>query len=282
MGKNSSIEWTHHTFNPWWGCTKVSPACQNCYAESIARRYGHGVWGAKAPRRFFGEDHWKEPLRWNAKAQSEGRRKRVFCASMADVFEAREELEEPRRQLWELIGATASLDWLLLTKRPESVAAMVPWLGFWPDNVWIGTTVENQEWADRRLPFLARLPAARRFLSCEPLLGSLDLSNWLHPATAALYPINWVIVGGESGPQSRAMSPVWVTDLRNACIGAEVPFLFKQWGCWAPADAFSGGRERAVVDPVTKRTFPMRRLSKIAAGRELEGRTWDEVPGGLI
>jgi protein gp37 len=112
VGKNSSIEWTHHTFNPWWGCVKVSPACQNCYALEFARRLGHSIWGAAAPRRFFGENHWLEPLKWNARAKADGERKRVFCASMADVFEARTDLNSERAKLWKLIEATPWLDWL--------------------------------------------------------------------------------------------------------------------------------------------------------------------------
>lgn len=281
MGKNSSIEWTHRTFNPWWGCAKVSPACQNCYAEALALRYGHGVWGAKAPRRFFGENHWSEPLRWNAEAEAAGERRRVFCASMSDVFEVRPELDSERAKLWNLIDATPWLDWLLLTKRPESVLDLVPWREPWPRNVWIGTTVENQEWADRRLPYLARIPAARRFLSCEPLLGSLDLSSWLRPSDPSLYPIDWVIVGGESGPKSRAMLPIWATDLRDACVAADVPFLFKQWGCWAPVDGADEKRDLIVSDPATLRSYRMRRSSKLSAGRELDGRTWDEVPNSV-
>src|ERR1043166_1801812 len=134
MGKNSSIEWTDHTFNPWWGCVKVSPACAHCYAEAWAKRVGQAVWGAAATRRFFGQTHWREPLRWNAEAKREARRRRVFCASMADVFEPRKELDAERAKLWALIAATPWLDWLLLTKRPGSVGALVPWTTAWPAN----------------------------------------------------------------------------------------------------------------------------------------------------
>ncbi len=281
MGKNSSIEWTHHTFNPWWGCTKVSPACANCYAETFARRVGQSVWGASAPRRFFGEAHWREPLKWNAAAAAEGERKRVFCASMADVFEVRPELDHERRKLWDLIQATPCLDWLLLTKRPESVAGIVPWRELWPENVWVGTTVENEEWADRRLPRLARIPAARRFLSCEPLLGPLDLSRWLRSDNPELFPIDWVIVGGESGPKSRPMLPVWAAELRDECVAAEVPFFFKQWGCWTPAVGPVMAKDETIVDAATMRTFEMRRVSKIAGGRLLDGRTWDQIPSSF-
>src|SRR5271165_362130 len=120
MGQNSSIEWTDHTFNPWWGCTKVSPACQNCYAELWAKRMGHQVWGNRTQRRFFTNNHWNEPLIWNHDARNTKRRRRVFCASMADVFERKRELNSWRERLWTLISATPCLDWLLLTKRPEN------------------------------------------------------------------------------------------------------------------------------------------------------------------
>src|SRR4051812_42185869 len=127
MAKNSHIEWTHHTFNPWWGCTKVSPACNNCYAELWAKRMGHKIWGGTAPRRFFTDAHWKGPLVWNEEAQAKGERERVFCASMADVFERRAELNPYRERLWALIAETPWLDWLLLTKRPQNIGGMVPW-----------------------------------------------------------------------------------------------------------------------------------------------------------
>src|SRR5206468_8037213 len=179
MGKNSSIEWTHHTFNPWWGCTKVSPGCKHCYAETFSHRLGMAIWGVRNERRFFSEKHWREPLRWDREASKTGRRGRVFCASMADVFEARADLNSWRERLWALIDATPNLDWLLLTKRPDQIATKVPWRKNWPDNVWLGTTAENQLWAGRRIPILLKHPAAVRFASCEPLLGPVDLSSWL-------------------------------------------------------------------------------------------------------
>ncbi|MFN9822321.1 MAG: DUF5131 family protein, partial [Akkermansiaceae bacterium] len=154
MSKKTSIEWTDHTFNPWWGCEKVSPACQHCYAETFSKRIGPAVWGAHAPRRFFGEAKWAEPLQWNAEAKNAGERKRVFCASMADVFENRKDLDEWRSKLWRLIEITPMLDWLLLTKRPQNIGKMVPWKNEWPDNIWLGTTVENQKYAEERLPHL--------------------------------------------------------------------------------------------------------------------------------
>ena len=178
MAKNSTIEWTHHTFNPWWGCVKVSDACKHCYAETWAKRTGADVWGNDASRRFFGEKHWAEPLTWNADAESSKTRFRVFCASMADVFEKRDELDQWRLRLWELIEKTPHLDWLLLTKRPQNILKMVPWKEEFPTNIWIGTTVENQKEAQKRIPALLKVPASVRFLSCEPLLSPIDLSQW--------------------------------------------------------------------------------------------------------
>lgn len=265
MAKNSRIEWTDHTFNPWWGCVKISPACKHCYAEAWAKRVGAGVWGARAPRRFFGDKHWAEPRRWNEEAKVTGRRHRVFCASMADVFEDRRELDPWRAKLATLISETHWLDWLLLTKRPDRAADLAPWGSAWPSNVWLGTTVETQAWAERRLPELVAVPAKVRFLSCEPLLARLDLSSWLRPH------IHWVIAGGESGPRARPSDPAWFRALRDQCVAAGVPFHFKQWGNWAPAE------EPSQASRVIGGT-PLVRVTKKAAGRYLDGKTWDQLP----
>ena len=277
MAKNSTIEWTHHTFNPWWGCNRVSPACDNCYAEVWAHRLGQNLWGATEARRFFGDNHWREPLRWNAEAATEQRRARVFCASMADVFEWRADLNKQRARLWQLIEQTPNLDWLLLTKRPQYVCRMVPWKEDWPENVWVGTTVENQRLADVRLPLLLRVPARVRFLSCEPLLGPLDLRSWF--SRRGYHSIDWVIAGGESGAHSRPMHPDWALRLLEDCQRAQVPFHFKQWGNWAPVDLLS------VDNPITTtlefandRPVPMVRAGKKLAGRILQGTTWNGLP----
>lgn len=268
MAKNSKIEWTTHTFNPWWGCVKMSPACKHCYAQAWSKRLGQDIWGINSPRRFFGERHWAEPLQWDKVAASTGARARVFCASMADVFEDRDDLDESRSRLWELIQATTSLDWLLLTKRPDRVLGYVPWADIWPENVWIGTTVENQEWADKRLPALAAIPAAVRFISAEPLLGPLSLDGWAHA-------VDWVITGGESGPRARPSSPSWFRNLLNDCMAADIPFHFKQWGDWAPGQCLNLAKARsASVDDGTT----MHRVGKKAAGRILDGLTWDGLP----
>jgi protein gp37 len=259
MAENSKIEWTDHTFNPWWGCQRVSAACDHCYAETMAKRFGQKVWGAKAPRRFFGDVHWTAPLRWHAEAAADGLRRRVFCASMADVFEKRADLNPWREKLWALIKVTPALDWLLLTKRPQLIAAQLPqdW-GEGYRNVWLGTTTENQVEADRRLPHLLGAPARVHFVSAEPLLGPLDLRRWLKDKDRR---VGWVIAGGESGPGARPSDREWFRGLRDQCTSVGVPFHFKQWGNWVPGD------NGAFV-----------RKTKAEAGRRLDERTWDGLP----
>ncbi|GHB33766.1 hypothetical protein GCM10007094_23280 [Pseudovibrio japonicus] len=251
MAFNSPIEWCDHTFNPWIGCTKISPACDHCYAEAYDKRFGGSRWGPKAARIRTSADNWKKPLSWNRKAEKEGVRYRVFCASLADVFDNHNSIEQGwRDDLWELIDATPNLDWLLLTKRPQNIRGMVPWEWFFPTNVWIGTTVEDQKTADQRIKYLTQIPQAVRFISSEPLLGPVDLSNveWfdglrfnalegqLHDKKGFVFKLNWVIAGGESGPNSRASFPDWFTSLRDQCAFASVPFFFKQWGDWVPGE----------------------------------------------
>ncbi|MBD5781649.1 phage Gp37/Gp68 family protein [Pelagicoccus sp. NFK12] len=273
MAKDSKIEWTHHTFNPWWGCAKVSPACRNCYAEAWAKRVGNDIWGKDSDRRFFTDKHWSEPIKWNREAESCGERRRVFCASMADVFERKAGLERWRERLWALIEKTPYLDWLLLTKRPQNIERMAPWAGgLWPENVWLGTTVENQHWAEVRLPHLLKHGAKVRFLSCEPLLGEIDLTRWARDQS--LHKIDWVIAGGESGASSRPMNPEWARSLRDQARAEGVAFHFKQWGHWAPKELLTD-KQRKVV---TIGANVMASAGKKAAGRELDGRTWDELP----
>lgn len=275
MGADSKIQWTHHTFNPWWGCVKVSPACKNCYAESFAKRTGHAVWGG-SERRFFGVKHWVEPIKWNEAAAAAGERRRVFCASMADVFEHiafGHKIEDERIRLWELIDHTPNLDWLLLTKRPHNVMSMVPsrWLPRFPGNVWIGATVESQNLASERLPELLRVPARVRFLSCEPLLGALQLDvvnigdfsslNALtgemsysglggmpgHTTQRYSRGVDWVIVGGESGGGARDFGLPWARALVQQGARYGVPVFMKQLGAvasdWTPGD----GTDRDLV-----------------------------------
>lgn len=246
MGTVTGIEWTDHTFNPWWGCARVSEECRHCYAETWAHRYGV-EWGARATRRTFGTDHWVEPERWARAAEKAGVRRRVFCASMADVFEARADLDAERARLWTLIDRTPALDWLLLTKRPEHVAGAVPWGAAWPANVWIGTSVGVQSSAPR-LDHLRPLPAVVRFVSVEPLLEAVALD---------LDGIDWVIVGGESGPGSRPMQTDWARTVRDAAKARGAALFFKQWGDTHP--------ERG-------------RIGKKIAGSMLDGRQWKEFP----
>jgi protein gp37 len=262
MGTKTKIEWAHDTFNPWMGCTKVSPACDHCYAETLATTRLGVQWGPNAERRRTAPSTWRQPLAWNRKAEKEGQRRRVFCASLADVFDNAVP-QEWREDLWRLVDATPHLDWLLLTKRPQLIMNRLPidWKGGRP-NVWLGTTVENQAEADRRIPHLLAVPAAKRFLSCEPLLGPVDLSALPLPAPwprcdceghsprfdvlageimctgccegpeAVDCRIDWIIAGGESGPKARPSHPDWFRSLRDQCQAAGVPFFFKQWGEW--------------------------------------------------
>lgn len=319
MGENSGIEWTDNTFNPWIGCTRVSPACDACYAEAWASRFGTAEWGPGKPRKLTSEKNWNLPLKWDQEAEKSGTRRRVFCASLADVFD-NEVDPEWRERLWKLIAATPHLDWLLLTKRVGNVPKMLPatWGSGWR-NVWLGITVANQEEANRDIPKLLDVPARIRFLSMEPLLGPVDLT-WLveqrdadgepSVATVALpnpkeptgknY-LDWVIVGGESGRDARPMHPDWARSLRDQCVAAGVPYLFKQWGEWAPhrpvADGDLGGDVRAgrvrimhptgesdveVFQATGRNTLEgsryMARVGKKVAGRLLDGREWNELP----
>jgi len=269
MGKNSLIQWTDHTFNPWRGCMKVSEGCKNCYAEQlVTRRQGLQVWGQDAPRKIAAESTWREPLRWNKQAAQVGERRRVFCASLADVFEdyrgpSQAEISTARWRLWRLIEVTPALDWLLLTKRPQNVTGYVPpdWVQQqWPANVWVGCTVENQERATERLPWLLSIPAPVRFVSYEPALGPVDWTRlqvvaprppngpgaYLNALTGHVagpddilpYHIDWLIVGGESGLGARPLDITWARTAVQQCKGAGVSVFVKQLGAH-PVDGSS-------------------------------------------
>lgn len=322
MGKDSKIQWTHHTYNPWRGCTRVSPGCDHCYAETMSARDPAvlGVWGPDGTRPVAAESYWRQPLRWDAAAAEVGERHRVFCASLADVFEGRETMPavaypaifEARLRLFGLIERTPRLDWLLLTKRPENVATLVPvsWLerfDGYPPNVWIGCTVENQEQAEARIPHLLRVPARVRFLSCEPLLGPVDLGIIPDALYEAGMPfswnrvsdgrgIHWVICGGESGPKARPMHPDWARDLRDQCQAANVPYFFKQWGEWLGGEVYRNGSILGIArhqdgsenchqgkpdhwwSGGTRGGVLSTRVGVKVAGRLLDGREWNEVP----
>ena len=327
--KNIKIDWATHTFNAWEGCQKVGPGCDHCYAETRNARFSGGTavnWGPGAPRRRTSVANWRKPLAWNA-AHAEffaehGRRQRVFCASLADVFD---NAIDPTwsRDLFDLIGQTPNLDWLLLTKRIGNVMSMVSETAQYqfdleclqnprmPENVWIGATIVNQEEADRDIPKLLKVPAQVHFLSMEPLLGPVDLERpmpgpdldqggggkicqpWLIQSG-----IDWVIVGGESGADARPMHPEWARDLRDQCAAAGVPFLFKQWGEWAPGENCGGPMKRServadwwndewefsTMTPSSAAEMHVDdepvvyRCGKKVAGRMLDGRTHDEFP----
>lgn len=265
MSANTKIEWCDHTQNFWEGCQKAGPGCDHCYAEARNARFGGGVavnWGPGAPRRRTSEANWRKPLAWNANHDAffaeHGRRQRVFCSSLADVFDNAVD-PQWRADMMQVIADTPNLDWLLLTKRIGNARAMldaaVPggWTA-WP-NVWMGATIVNQPEANRDIVKLLAVPAAKWFLSMEPLLGAVDLSQWLWkccnqpvdglPGDGYFQPpdgpqccgngvpsghLSWVIVGGESGPGARPMHPDWARSLRDQCEAAGVPYMFKQWG----------------------------------------------------
>jgi protein gp37 len=252
VAENSTIEWTDHTFNPWIGCTKVGPGCDNCYAADLSRARLGVPWGAGQPRRHTAASTWQQPRRWDRKCAAAGIRQRVFCASLADVFD-NEVPAEWRAELFALIRETPNLDWLLVTKRIGNAEKMAAAAGGWPENVWLGATIVNQAEADRDIPKLLDASAKLKFLSMEPLLGPVDLTTvewqiagyrlygalpvptepddfryWSHRGGG----LGWIIVGGESGPNARPMHPDWARDLRDQCAGAGAPFLFKQWGEW--------------------------------------------------
>ena len=301
MGENSNIAWTNHTFNPWVGCQKISEGCANCYAEVYDRRVG-GVpkkqranpaiaetrWGPQGRRTRTSAANWKLPLKWNEEAAATGTRPRVFCSSLADVFEDRPELVPWRRDLFDLIVSTPNLDWLLLTKRPYLIRPLIEgvgwangmragggasmarawWGGSPPANVWLGTTVEDQQRANERIPALLSVPAKVRFLSCEPLLERVDLSRWLAP-TIQPPGINWVIVGGESGQKARPFELRWARHLMRQCRTEGVAFFMKQLGACA-VDELNGVAGRSLVVPAEAQQLISQRLRDPAGGDPAE------------
>jgi protein gp37 len=267
MGKETAISWVDSTWNPWWGCQKVSPGCAHCYAETFANRVGQDIWGADHAFRFFGDKHWAEPEKWDRDAAAAGARRRVFCASMADVFEDRPELVEPRERLFDLIRRTPNLDWLVLTKRAQEMhdyfdcdhggAPVFECKDCRPlPNLWLGVSVENQRQAGR-IDLLVRTPAAVRFVSAEPLLGPLTNGDckvcggqgWYADgpsdkpeqvgcsaclgsgrAGVDFIGIDWVIIGGESGPKHRPMEVEWALGVIDLAHDAGAAVFVKQAG----------------------------------------------------
>lgn len=347
----TTIEWADYTFNPWRGCSKVSPGCEHCYAERESRINPAvlGEWGPEGKRAMAAESYWRLPEKWNRRAiawplhvalcEKQGiadpilewqrragelpdtafmRRPRVFVGSMMDVFEDRHELRGPRERLFATIARTPRLDWLLLTKRPAEARRVLFSTVFWNNvavhsgyrqgsisiptvlpNLWLGVSVENQATANDRIPLLLTIPAAVRFLSCEPLLGPVDLTAVQQTVAGCFgdcllnagipYPtVNWVIAGGESGPEARPMHPDWVRSLRDQCLAADVPFFFKQWGAYAPISALTDKDVLLRKVNAESRGIPyghrpngkddMFRVGKKAAGRLLDGREWNEFP----
>ncbi len=391
MGVNTKIEWADNTFNPWIGCTKVSAGCKFCYAEKdMDQRRKRVTWGINGTRSVTSYQYWRKVLSWEREAKETGVKKRVFCASLADVFEDWDghvidskgeplywnnrqhdrgsdyaalkseiafgdcdsiptfshyplkrltdetssqefmqyqdwlplSLDMIREHLFHLIEATPNLIWLLLTKRPENINRMVPerWhLNGFPSNVWIGTSVEDQEQALKRIPHLVKVPAVIKFLSCEPLLGPVNITNrdlknaysvptrydemngkkvgieWTDPGEDYIG-IDWVIAGGESGPEARVPHPDWFRSLRDQCTKSNTSFLFKQWGEWAPPaegqeyDTSKGRAGKAFLvshddgtvhcfkDTAGNNPHVMLHVGKKNAGRDLDGKQYDQIP----
>lgn len=281
LSENSKIEWTDNTFNPWVGCTKISPACDFCYAEGWAKRTGQSdLW--HGDRRRTSTANWRQPLKWDKEARRTGYAPWVFCASLADVFDNEIPLAW-REDLWQLISNTPSLRWQLLTKRIGNVAKMLP--EWWANgrlmrHVGVMATIANQEEAERDIPKLLALKAQRGIawigISYEPALGPLDLYRVVDGGVAEL---DWVVAGGESGPKARPAASEWFRDVRDQCSEMGIAFLFKQWGEWLPLDQAPDDLDRMAF--AIKSRLPdglFIRTGKKIAGRLLEGREWNEMP----
>ncbi len=292
MGENTAIAWTDHTWNPWQGCHKVSSACDNCYMYRDKKRYGQDPTIIKKSS----VQTWNAPLKWHNAAK-------VFVCSWSDFFI--EEMDEERPFAWMMIKRTPHLTYQILTKRPERIKECLPddWGNGWP-NVWIGVTVENQEMADLRIPILLQIPAAVRFVSIEPMLGPVDISKDLYQLQTGKYSmcssyekpidyLNWVICGGETGPNARPMHPGWVWSIQKQCQATETPFFFKQWGEWYPI--YGSGRlqgdEEDELAPYTWLSVEgqqhdsgcnsdalMLRVGKKNAGDFISGKQYHEFP----
>lgn len=297
--ENSKIEWTDHTANFWWGCFKVSPGCANCYAESWSRRWGKTIWGPPSTtEREYKKSAWVDVPRWNVKAMNDGVRRRVFVQSMADFFEDHPQVVSWRNDALSLMEECTHLDFQVLTKRPENITRMPPtkwrphkW-GRIPDHIWIGTSVENQEQANKRIPELLKVSAKIRFLSMEPLLSPVNILNLLTSTPCPncgnldgeagrcycgsdIKPeIHWVITGGESGVHARPLNPNWVRSIRDQCLAAGVAFFHKQNGEWASVSEVEGaGAHHYFGDGAT-----VQRVGKRVAGRLLDGVEWNQHP----
>ena len=220
MSADTLIEWADHTFNPWVGCTKVSPGCDHCYAEAWSNRFRFTDWGPHGKRRL--KPQWRDPIKRDREAREVGRVRRVFCASLADWLDNKAP-QEWRERLADLIGRTPNLIWMLLTKRPENLTRLSPWpADRIPGNVWLGATCEDQEHYDKRWPLLASFgEPSVRFVSYEPALGPIDLHT--HDPLP-----DWIICGGESGPNCRHMDPEWAMSVMRQTDRSPVKFFMKQ------------------------------------------------------
>ncbi len=315
MAENTAISWATHTFNPWMGCTKVSPACDGCYAEALMdKRYGKVQWGPHGERVRTAPANWKQPLKWNRQAQKDGTRPFVFCASLADVFDNQVPAEW-RRDLFDLIRATPNLVWLLLTKRPQNIVKMVKFVGFMPSNIAFGTTIEDRQRLESNLPALIVAGGLRPlflFASCEPLLGDLgDLSPWMtgdpHPQRLAegdsfekgikitadgwptLPAVGWWITGGETDQgdhRARPTHPDWFRSIRDQALAHGLAYHHKQNGEWSPLQANDGewptdeGSFIRLNDMGDRADdgWPMQKVGKKFTGRLLDGVTHDAFP----
>jgi protein gp37 len=239
MGSGSKIEWTDNTFNIAHGCTKVSEGCQFCYAETWDKRKLYSKeepqethWGPNSGRLKLSPKYWDDPLQWNRRAERMGIKEKVFCSSMADVFEAHPDLNSERIKLWDLIENTPNLIWQLLTKRPENILKMVPasWKSTFPSNDWAMTSTENQTRFDERVKHILDVPAVVRGFSCEPLLSDIQFGNAFDDVDKSTL---WIIAGGESSNNAahvRTPHQDWFCGLRDQCLNMKIPFFFKQWG----------------------------------------------------
>ncbi|MET3648952.1 DUF5131 family protein [Phyllobacterium ifriqiyense] len=273
MAMNSSIEWTDHTFNPWTGCTNISPGCDNCYAEAWSKRSGHVKWG-NSPRKRTTDAYWKAPHIWQSKAAQFlaqfGRRQRVFCASLADVFDNQADAAW-RADLFKIIKETPSLDWQLLTKRPQNIRNMLPedWSSTGYSNVWLGFTAEDQVRFEQRKRFLDEIPARVWFVSYEPAIGALRIADD-DPKP------NWLISGGESGHGARPMVSQWTRDIIADCRRLGIAVFHKQWGAYGNnplvqergfsiaevKDIDQHGKGGGLVDGELVREFPLSRYAE--------------------
>lgn len=315
--KDSKIEWTHHTANLWWGCTHVHAGCDNCYAETLSKRWGNEVWGNDKPRKEI-KKVWSDLEKFQKMAAGAGEIHRVFVGSMMDIFEKPMPLIDSKGELYKCIktdilrmrlfenislGYYPNLMFLLLTKRPSNINKYIPesWKENPPANVMFGTSVVNQETADTLIPQLLQVKG-KRFLSCEPLLGPISFERYgcyeilestdgspNQQSRFSCY-IHWVIVGGESGHGARPMNPKWVINIRNQCNISNVPFLFKQWGEWVSEFHHAVNHEKnykhstEFVKMVTIEGIPdyegeyMLQIGKKTAGNILDGKQYLEFP----